>query len=359
SLFFKHRRVAKGYLAVTRGLIAIGAGDLRVARKAAEETARLSPRDPLALLLGAQSAQLAGDRSGAERAFRAMTAREDTRALGLRGLYIEAQRRNDLDAARRAAEEAAKLRPPVAWAGQAVLEYRCAAADWAGALDALDSMKGALAKPDYRRKRAVLLAARAQELEDTDRDSSRALVLESVKLAPDLVPAAALAGRRLAEAGDTRKARKVLEAAWAINPHPDLAESYADLRLGDSARERLARMQKLARKVPDPIEGAFAGRGAPGDDAWVCSRSRGARAASVDPNTSRRDSDGRNRGSRTWRRRARARMDDARHACVGRSGLDRGRRCVRPLAARVAERTARRVRMEGPTCGNRCHTSCH
>ena len=218
SLFFRHRRAAKGYLAVTRGLIAIGAGDLRAARKAADEAARLSPRDPLALLLGAQSAQLAGDRSGAERA----------------------------------------LRPPVAWAGQAVLEYRCAAADWAGALESLEHMKGALAKPDYRRKRAVLLAARAHALEDTDRDASRALVLESVKLAPDLVPAAALAGRRLAEAGDMRKARKILEAAWAINPHPDLAESYADLRLGDSARERLARMQKLAGKVPDQLEGALA-----------------------------------------------------------------------------------------------------
>jgi HemY protein len=150
------------------------------------------------------------------------------------------------------------LRPPVGWAGQAVLEYRCGAADWAGALDALDHMKGALAKPDYRRKRAVLLAARAQALEDTDRDASHALVLESVKLAPDLVPAAALAGRRLAEAGDTRKARRILETAWAINPHPDLAESYADLRLGDSARERLARMQKLAGKVPGQLEGALA-----------------------------------------------------------------------------------------------------
>jgi hypothetical protein len=55
-----------------------------------------------------------------------------------------------------------------------------------------------------------------------------------------------------------RKARKILEAAWAINPHPDLAESYADLRLGDSARERLARMQKLAGKVPGQLEGALA-----------------------------------------------------------------------------------------------------
>jgi HemY protein len=258
SLFFRHRRAVKGYLAVSRGLIAIGAGDLRVARKFADEAARLSPGDPLALLLTAQSAQMAGDRSAAERAFREMTKREDTRLLGLRGLYIEAHRRNDTDAARLAAEEAAKIRPAAPWAGEAVLDYRCAASDWAGALDALDAMKPTLEKADYRRKRAVLLAARAQALEDIDRDTSRALVLESVKLAPDLVPAAALAGRRLSESGEPRKARKILEAAWTINPHPDIAESYADLRLGDSARERLVRMQKLAEKVPGQLEGALA-----------------------------------------------------------------------------------------------------
>jgi HemY protein len=36
SLFFRHRRAIKGYLAISRGLIAIGAGDLRVARKFAD-----------------------------------------------------------------------------------------------------------------------------------------------------------------------------------------------------------------------------------------------------------------------------------------------------------------------------------
>ena len=258
SLFFRHRRAAKGYLAISRGLIAIGAGDLRVARRSADEATRLSPGDPLAMLLTAQSAQMAGDRSTAERVFREMARREDTKLLGLRGLYIEAQRRNDTGAARAVAEEAAKVGPAVGWAGQAVLDYRCTMSDWAGALDALDHMKGALDKGDYRRKRAVLLAARAQALDDLDRDASRALVLESVKLAPDLVPAAALAGRRLAELGEPRKARKILETAWAINPHPDIAESYANVRLGDSARERLARMQKLAAKVPGQLEGVLA-----------------------------------------------------------------------------------------------------
>src|SRR5476649_1632063 len=131
SLFFRHRRAMKGYLAITRGLLAIGAGDLRIARKSAHEAARLSPGDPLSLLLTAQSAQMAGDRDAAERAFRTMTERDDTKLLGLRGLYIEAQRRDDAQTARLVAEQAAKAQPSLAWAGQAVLDDHCAAADWA------------------------------------------------------------------------------------------------------------------------------------------------------------------------------------------------------------------------------------
>ncbi len=258
SLFFRHRRAMKGYLAISHGLIAIGSGDMRLARRSADDAARLSPGDPLTLLLTAQSAQLAGDRIGAERAFHEMARHDNTKLLGLRGLYIEAQRRNDSAAARRVAEEAAKAAPELSWAGQAVLDDRCANADWAGALTALDRMKGALDKPDYRRKRAVLLTAHAQALEESDRDASRVAVLDAVKLAPDLVPAAALAGRRLAEAGDQRRAGKILIAAWKLKPHPDIAEAYANLRFGDTAQARLKRMQSLADKTAGDIEGALA-----------------------------------------------------------------------------------------------------
>jgi HemY protein len=258
SLFLRHRRAIKGYLAITRGLIAVGSGDARAAQKSAADAVRLSPGDPLALLLSAQSAQMAGDRIAAERTFRAMAGRSDTKLLGLRGLYMEAQRRDDANAARLFAEEAAKIAPAPAWAGQAVLDERCAAADWAGALAALDAMRSALDKPVYRRQRAVLLTARALALEDSDRDRSRALALEAVKLAPDLVPAAALAGRRLAEAGELRKAAKILEVAWQASPHPDIVETYANLRFGDSARDRRARVKKLADKLPHHIESALA-----------------------------------------------------------------------------------------------------
>ena len=46
--------------------------------------------------------------------------------------------------------------------------------------------------------------------------------------------------------------------AWKINPHPDIAEAYANLRFGDSARARLTRVQTLADKLPGQLEGALA-----------------------------------------------------------------------------------------------------
>ena len=258
SVFMRHRRALRGHQAITRGLIAIGAGNHRLARKSAEEAARHAPDEPLTLLLNAQSAQMAGDRATAENSFRAMLRREETKLLGLRGLFVEAQRRKDAPAALRAAEEAAKAEPSLSWASQAVLDFRSAARDWRGALDALERMKNSLEKKIYRRRRAVLLTAHAQALHETDRDASRAAVLEAVKLAPDLVPAAVLAGRRLAEAGEMRKAGKILSAAWTANPHPEIAETYANLRFGDSARERLARVKRLVEKVPGHVEGALA-----------------------------------------------------------------------------------------------------
>jgi len=256
--FLRHRRSARGYQAISRGLIAIGAGDLKTARRLSAEARRYAADEPLALLLTAQSAQLAGNRPAAEVAFRKMADHAETRLLGLHGLFVEAQRRNDHPTARAVADEAVKDNPACGWAAQAVLDFRCAEHDWAGALAALDSnlKSGLIDKPTFRRGRAVLLTARA--LSGAEREQARADVLEAVKLSPGLVPAAALAGRLLAEAGDARKAARILEAAWRANPHPDLAETYAHVRPGDSARDRFARVQSLAKQSPDHPEGALA-----------------------------------------------------------------------------------------------------
>jgi HemY protein len=258
--FVDRRRAARGERAISQGLIAVGAGDLRAARKFAAEARRFKPREPLALLLSAQTAQLAGDRAAAELAFRTMAEREDTKLLGLRGLFIEAQRRADLPAARDYAEEAARTAPALAWAGQAALEFRCGSGDWEGALAVLErNMQNKLLdRPTYRRQRAVLLTVAALAAEENDRDRARALALEAVKLAPTLVPAAELAARLLLEKRQQRRAARIIERAWQANPHPDLAQVYAYLRPADSPRDRLARVQALAARTPGHIEGAIA-----------------------------------------------------------------------------------------------------
>jgi HemY protein len=256
----RERRLARGRHAITQGLLAIGHGDSAAARAHADVARRHAAHDPLALLLNAQSAQLDGDREGAHRAFHAMAEREDTRLLGLRGLFIEAQRADDPAAAVTIAEEALKLAPASTWASQAVLGFRCAKGDWTGALTILDNnlASGLIDRAAYRRQRGVLLTARALELENLDRDLSRESAMEAIKLAPTLVPAAVLASKYQSEAHQIRRSMRIVEAAWLANPHPDLADAYAHVKLGDSARQRLVRVETLAQKAPGHFESALA-----------------------------------------------------------------------------------------------------
>jgi len=256
------KRHARGRHAITHGLLAIGHGDTALARRHAVAARRHAPNDPLALLLHAQSAQLEGNRDEAQRVFRAMAEREDTRLLGLRGLFIEAQRADDAVGAVMIAEEAIKLSPSSTWASQAVLGFRCARGDWSGALAILDSnlSAGLIDKPAYRRQRGVLLTARALELQTMDRDVARESVMEAIKLAPTLVPAAVLAAKFESEAHQVRRAMKLVEVAWLANPHPDLADAYAHVKLGDTAWHRLQRVETLAAKTPADKAGHIEGQ---------------------------------------------------------------------------------------------------
>jgi len=284
----RERRHVRGRHAITQGLLAIGHGDAAAARQHADAARRHAGSDPLALLLHAQSAQLDGDREGAQRAFRAMAEREDTRLLGLRGLFIEAQRADDPVAAVMIAEEALKLAPSSSWASHAVLGFCCAKGDWRGALSILDNNQsaGLIDKATYRRQRGVLLTARALELENIDRDLSRESAMEAVKLAPTLVPAAVLAAKYQSEAHQVRRAMRIVEAAWLAQQHPDLADAYAHVRLGDSARQRLVRVETLAAKAPGHIEGALAMARA-AIDAAEFAKARAALAPFVDRPTQR------------------------------------------------------------------------
>jgi HemY protein len=251
------RRRKRGLGAVAHGLVAIGVGDGRAARRSATEARRLIGDEPLTLLLRAQAAQLSGDRAEAESAFRAMLEREETRPLGYRGLFVEARRRGDDDSALQIASSAAAADPKVPWAGPALLDMQASNRDWDGALASVERNVSAkvVDRASGRRQRAVLLTGKAMDIADERPEDARSLLRSAVDLAPDLVPAAALAGRLLAEAGDYRKAAKIVDKAWRLQPHPDLAEVYLHIRPGDAALDRLKRAQGLQARSGGHVEG--------------------------------------------------------------------------------------------------------
>nr|WP_319391385.1 heme biosynthesis HemY N-terminal domain-containing protein [uncultured Cohaesibacter sp.] len=261
--FFSSRRRDKGYKALSTGMIAVGVGDLALARKQAAKARKLLGQEPMTLMLEAQTAQLAGDPTKARQSFEAMLDTDETRALGRRGLYIEAQRRGDMEEAMqmaKAATDESKKTP--GWAGTALFDMQTASRDWQGALVTLSQNHANkhLSKDDFRRQRAVILTAQAMELDGQDNaDASiRSLLGEACKLAPGLVPAVVMQADLLNDAKDYRKASKLVESAWRIEPHPELAHAYAYIKDGDTALDRLKRMRVLFGLMPDHIESKLA-----------------------------------------------------------------------------------------------------
>ena len=96
------------------------------------------------------------------------------------------------------------------------------------------------------------------ELEAGDPVEARAAALEAHRLVPGLAPPAVVASRLLTRNGDIRRAAKVLEQAWRVEPHPELADAYAQVRPGDSMLDRLKRIRKLAAIRANHPEGAMA-----------------------------------------------------------------------------------------------------
>ena len=256
----QERRRRQGFDALTRGLLAIGVGDRALAQRYSNVARRNLPNEPLTALLKAQAAQLKGDRASARRAFEAMLDRPETELLGLRGLFLEAKRGNDHDAARALAEQAVRTDPQTGWSVNALFDLQARAGDWEGALATLAvARRHSNVEPDVAlRRRAVLLTAEARDLEASQPDKALALASEALRLAPSLIPAAEIAGRLLASKGESRQASRLIARTWKLAPHPDLATVYAFAKPGESPRDRLKRVEHLASLTSGDIEGHIA-----------------------------------------------------------------------------------------------------
>ncbi len=255
----KTRRRRKAYEALSRGIVAAGAGDHQAAARHASIAGETLTVEPLVKLLGAQAAQLRGDRAEVKRVFEGMAKSPDTEVLGLRGLFADARGAGDWQAARKHAEAALAKNPRLPWASAAVLESLIAHKEWEGAARnvAQQSKVGLMARDAAARKQAALLTAQALAEEDSNKSKAQDLAASAHGLDAALVPAACVLARTLFAAGNTRKALKALRETWALSPHRDLATLAAQLSDG-TAENQFERVRDLTGKEPTSAEGRYA-----------------------------------------------------------------------------------------------------
>jgi|AntRauTorcE11897_2_1112592.scaffolds.fasta_scaffold00581_10 HemY protein len=222
----------KGYQAVTKGLVAVAAGDPKAAAKQARRARVLIPDTALTDLLNAQAALMNGDDYRARMDFENLLEDRDAAFFGLRGLMNDALKKGNHDKALELLRTAEKLHPKREWIIGGLFDAETRAGDWRSAEQTLNKavkLRVFDRETGNEHHQALLIARAQQALEKGLSQQALSLAKRGFRLGADFLPAAILYARLLLKAGQRRKAVKVIEDAWPKAPHPDLAQLWEQM----------------------------------------------------------------------------------------------------------------------------------
>ncbi len=250
------RRREQGFDALERALIAAAGGEGELAVRQAARADALLDRPALSRLLAARAAEAAGDLNSAETHYEALLEDARTRMVARRGLTHIAEQRGETRLALEHAGGAFRESRIAGWAFEALFDAQVRDRRWLEAAETLSEAerRRQISPEAARRRRGVLLTAAALETEADDPDQAADLAERAAVASPGFAPAASTAARLLIEKRRHKRAADLIEAAWALNPHPALARLYADLRKSDTKAKRTERIKGLAALNPDHRE---------------------------------------------------------------------------------------------------------
>jgi HemY protein len=261
----QHRGASKrqrGYQALTQGMVAVAAGDSREAKRFARRADTLLKDPPLTMLLSAQAAQLDGDEDAARRYFKSMLEDSKMAFLGVRGLLMQAMRNGDQPEALRLVRRAQALRPNTPWVLKYLLKLQVKEGLWKAADITLQQVikLGTVDAAAGRRQRATLAIEMARETAAAGEPAAAVKhARRAYDLDPGLVPATVALVKSLTTMGKARRAAKVIESAWTLEPHPALAAAYDECGGdGEAPLARVNRFQRLHDLRPDHAESHLA-----------------------------------------------------------------------------------------------------
>lgn len=281
---WRERRRTEGETALSLGMVAFAAGDIKLARKQARKAERLLGSRVLPSLLSAQTAHASGDRRAALRYFTSLAADKQTAYFGQVGLmrlhHSEGRTPQSLAAAQKALELNTKSAP----AHIRLLADELASQDWQAALMRVDilraadksatsalslfpatssasphpdisssaydtegPLKGQLSDLNLLAAHLALRLARQHLRHDADK------ALKWLKRAQTAHAGIVEIWLRLGQLQDNRAAIKSLEAGFMRCPHPDIALALKQ-QSSDNEGQHIARLGRLASKSEHQIQ---------------------------------------------------------------------------------------------------------
>ena len=257
SRHFSRNREKKGLAALGDAMLAIASGEGKVAQAKAGRAEKYLHRPELTSLLIAQGAEMTGDHARAEEVYKQLVLHDRTRFVGVRGLLKQQLDAGNTDTALALAERAFAIKPKHEETQDTLLKLQAARHDWTGARRTLGAKlkHGSLPRDVHKRRDAVLALSEARDvIEGGNSIEARERAIEANRLSPDLIPAAVMAARSYIENNQERFATRVIKKAWSIQPHPDLAATFAEIQPTETPQQRIRRFSTLTRMHPDHPE---------------------------------------------------------------------------------------------------------
>lgn len=267
---------ARGFEALTRGLVAVAAGDAKKASQYAKQTRTLLPKqNGLPLLLDAQAARMRGDEGVAKLRFQELMRDKDAAFLGVRGLLTASIDQGDLKAALGYAQEAAKLHPKRGWVLKTLYDLQIKNEKWTKAEGTLSQLlKISAIDPEHAKSDRVAFhhIYRHQALMEGDEKRALKELEKAYKIDASFVPTVCLLAEGYLSFKKKRKALKIIKKAWADNPHPDLLPLWDALMPAakkNPKEKRLKWYEDLVALKPESAQGQIAAAKAAMDaDMW-------------------------------------------------------------------------------------------
>ncbi|MCP5075498.1 MAG: heme biosynthesis protein HemY [Rhodobacteraceae bacterium] len=255
--YFMRNRERRGFDALADGMVALAAGEGRIAVAKAAKAERYLERPELTHLINAQAAEMSGDTKRALKYYKNLLQNDRTRFVGVQGIMKQKLSEGDTDTALKLAEKAFALRPQHDPTLETLFSLQTDKEEWSGARKTIEAKVRAsiLPRDVGRRRDAVLSLADARRLLDSGEiTTGKEAALQANKLSPDLIPAAVLAAEMHTLDNNKRGAAKVVKKAWTGNPHPDLAAAFAEVEPEETPSARLKRFASVIKLRPDHSE---------------------------------------------------------------------------------------------------------